>query len=170
MSVACCLARRVRGCGREWEVLRDFERSDNWYAKRPPPTTKQSASRKRERSRRRAPGIAPTIKLIISTLASASASLLPQAKTSHCAAMLHDGCDPSLHVGLRNANQQPFAVRALQRRTTNRLRTKIVRSTRRDDRGMMVPGCTGRGELMSPSFPAQPKPALASARRTHFAK
>ena len=107
------MARRVRSCGREWEVLRDFERSDNWYAKRPTPTTKQRASRKKERSRRRAPGIAPTIKLIISTLASASASLLPQAKTSHCAAMLHDGCNPSLHVGLRNANQRPFAVRAL---------------------------------------------------------
>ena len=51
------------------------------------------------------------------------------------------------------------------RRTTNHLRSKIVRSTRRDDRGMMAPGCAGRGELMFPSFPAHHKPAPASARR-----
>ena len=41
-----------------------------------------------------------------------------------------------------------------------------VRSIRRDDRGMMTPGCAGRRELLFTSFPAQPKSAPASARRT----
>ena len=68
------------------------------------------------------------------------------------------------------STMRSMAVRALCAAPPQTPATEIVRSKQRDDRGIMVPGCAGRGELMFPSFPAQPKPALASARRTHFAK
>ena len=57
------------------------------------------------------------------------------------------------------------AVRALCAAPPITSASKIVRSTRRDDRGMMAQCCAGRGELMFPSFPAHCKPAPASARR-----
>ncbi len=74
-------------------------------------------------------------KLIMTTLAIASASLLPAAKASHCAAMLHDGCNPSLHVGWlppTNTYLSPVGRSARQdRRTSSQHRTEQYRTAGR---------------------------------------
>ena len=82
-------------------------------------------------------------------------------------------CSTSLHPGTQRfrlgkpwaQHMRQHVVRALSAAPPVNLASETVRSTRRDDRGMMAPGCAGRGELMFPSFPAHHKPAPTSARR-----